>query len=77
VAKARVARDERGKDQPDVKGLENDDATDEGRQVKETFKERIEELSDLEGAIRELKAGRHGEIEVAGPGLAQSLTTLG
>ncbi len=32
---------------------------------------------DLEGAIRELKAEREGEIEVAGPGLAQSLTELG
>ena len=32
---------------------------------------------DLEGAIRELKAERDGEIEVAGPGLAHSLTTLG
>jgi hypothetical protein len=29
---------------------------------------------DLEAAIRELKAGRDGEIEVAGPGLAHSLT---
>jgi dihydrofolate reductase len=32
---------------------------------------------DLEGAIRELKAERDGEIEVAGPYLAQSLTELG
>ena len=32
---------------------------------------------DLEGAIRALKAERDGEIEVAGPGLAQSLTALG
>ena len=32
---------------------------------------------DLEGAIRALKAGRDGEIEVAGPDLAQSLTGLG
>jgi dihydrofolate reductase len=32
---------------------------------------------DLEGAIRELKAERDGEIEVAGPGLAHSLTGLG
>ena len=32
---------------------------------------------DLETAIRELKAGRDGEIEVAGPALAHSLTTLG
>ncbi len=32
---------------------------------------------DLEGAIRELKAGRDGEIEVAGPDLAKSLTELG
>jgi dihydrofolate reductase len=32
---------------------------------------------DLEGAIRELKAERDGEIEVAGPQLAQSLTELG
>ena len=32
---------------------------------------------DLEGAIRALKAGRDGEIEVAGPDLAQSLTELG
>lgn len=31
---------------------------------------------DLEGAIRALKAGREGEIEVAGPDLAQSLTEL-
>lgn len=32
---------------------------------------------DLEGAIRALKAEREGEIEVAGPTLAQSLTELG
>ena len=32
---------------------------------------------DLEGAIRELKATRAGEIEVAGPNLAHSLTQLG
>jgi len=31
----------------------------------------------LEGAIRRLKAERAGEIEVAGPDLAHSLTTLG
>jgi dihydrofolate reductase len=32
---------------------------------------------DLEQAIRNLKAEHHGEIEVAGPNLAQSLTELG
>ena len=32
---------------------------------------------DLEGAIRELKATRDGEIEVAGTNLAHSLTELG
>ena len=32
---------------------------------------------DLEGAIRKLKAERDGEIEVAGPHLAHSLTELG
>ena len=32
---------------------------------------------DLEAAIRELKAERDGEIEVAGPDLAQSLSELG
>ncbi len=32
---------------------------------------------DLESAIRTLKAQREGEIEVAGPRLAQSLTALG
>src|SRR5882672_10928634 len=32
---------------------------------------------DLEGAIRKLKAECPGEIEVAGPNLAQSLTALG
>jgi dihydrofolate reductase len=32
---------------------------------------------DLESAIRELKAQRVGEIEVAGPDLARSLTDLG
>jgi dihydrofolate reductase len=32
---------------------------------------------DLESAIRDLKAERHGEIEVAGPELARSLTDLG
>ena len=32
---------------------------------------------DLEGAIRTLKAERDGEIEVAGPNLAQGLTELG
>ena len=33
--------------------------------------------NDLEGAISELKAERDGEIEVAGPTLANSLTELG
>jgi len=33
--------------------------------------------SDLDAAIRELKAQRVGEIEVAGPDLARSLTDLG
>jgi dihydrofolate reductase len=33
--------------------------------------------ADLERAVREIKAGREGEIEVAGPQLAQSLTELG
>lgn len=33
--------------------------------------------SDLEAAIREVKAAHEGEIEVAGPGLARSLTALG
>ncbi len=32
---------------------------------------------ELEGAIRQLKAEREGEIEVAGPNLARSLTDLG
>lgn len=32
---------------------------------------------DIEGAIRRLKAERDGEIEVAGPNLARSLTELG
>jgi dihydrofolate reductase len=32
---------------------------------------------DLEGTIRGLKAERDGEIEVAGPNLAQCLTGLG
>ena len=32
---------------------------------------------DLENAVRKLKAERDGEIEVAGPTLAQSLTDLG
>ncbi|HEV7275437.1 MAG TPA: dihydrofolate reductase family protein [Devosiaceae bacterium] len=32
---------------------------------------------DLEGAIRALKAERDGEVEVAGPNLAHSLTELG
>jgi dihydrofolate reductase len=32
---------------------------------------------DLEGAIRKLKAERDGEIEVAGPTLAHSLTEIG
>jgi dihydrofolate reductase len=32
---------------------------------------------DLEGAIRKLKTERNGEIEVAGPNLAQSFTELG
>ena len=34
-------------------------------------------VDDLERAIRELKAERDGEIEVAGPTLAHSLTELG
>jgi hypothetical protein len=33
--------------------------------------------ADLESAIGELKAGHDGEIEVAGPDLAHSLTELG
>ena len=33
--------------------------------------------NDLESSIRELKAARDGEIEVAGPDLAGSLTELG
>ena len=33
--------------------------------------------ADLEGALRKLKAERDGEIEVAGPVLAHSLTELG
>jgi dihydrofolate reductase len=33
--------------------------------------------NDLEGAVRELKAARDGEIEVAGPQVARSLTELG
>ena len=33
--------------------------------------------ADLEGAVRKLKDERDGEIEVAGPGLAHSLTELG
>jgi dihydrofolate reductase len=33
--------------------------------------------TDLERAMKELKAGRDGEIEVAGPTLAGSLTELG
>jgi dihydrofolate reductase len=33
--------------------------------------------SDLESSIRRLKAEREGEIEVAGPNLAHSLTELG
>jgi dihydrofolate reductase len=33
--------------------------------------------NDLASAIRGLKAERDGEIEVAGPNLAQSLTALG
>ena len=32
---------------------------------------------DLEGAIRKLKAERDGELEVAGPNLAKTLTELG
>ena len=32
---------------------------------------------DLEGAVRELKAERDGEIEVAGPTLARSITEVG
>ena len=32
---------------------------------------------NLEGAVRESKAGRDGEIEVAGPELARNLTELG
>lgn len=34
-------------------------------------------VGDLESAIRKLKAERDGEIEVAGPNLARSLTELG
>ena len=34
-------------------------------------------VNDLESAIRTLKAERDGEIEIAGPNLAQSLTALG
>lgn len=39
--------------------------------------ERDARLGDLEGAVRAIKAERDGEIEVAGPDLAGSLTALG
>jgi dihydrofolate reductase len=32
---------------------------------------------DLEGAVRRIKAGRTGDIEVAGPSLARCLADLG
>jgi dihydrofolate reductase len=32
---------------------------------------------DLESAIRQIKSGRDGEIEIAGPNLARSVTELG
>lgn len=34
-------------------------------------------VTDLEAAVREIEAGRDGEIEVAGPDLARSLTERG
>ena len=34
-------------------------------------------VDEIKGAIRKLKAEREGEIEVAGPGLAKTLTELG
>lgn len=34
-------------------------------------------MEDLAGEIAKLKAEQHGEIEVAGPNLAQTLTELG
>jgi riboflavin biosynthesis pyrimidine reductase len=39
--------------------------------------ERLAVQGDLESAVREVKAERDGEIEVAGPALARSLADLG
>jgi dihydrofolate reductase len=47
------------------------------RTVKEVGSNATLVTGDLGGAIAKLKAEREGEIEVAGPDLAQSLTELG
>ena len=72
-------------DRPEWGAAERDFAAAWRRQPKWVVSRTLKEVGpnatlvgdDLEGAIRELKAGRDGEIEVAGPTLAQSLTELG
>jgi dihydrofolate reductase len=72
-------------DQPDWDGEERAFATAWRNQPKWVVSHSLKSVGpnatliedDLEAAIRELKAERDGEIEVAGPELAQSLTELG
>ena len=72
-------------DQPDWVGEEHDFAAAWRSQPKWVASRTLESVGpnatlvgdDLEAVVRELKTRRNGEIEVAGPELAQSLTDLG
>ncbi|MGZ8310778.1 MAG: dihydrofolate reductase family protein [Allosphingosinicella sp.] len=72
-------------DRPEWDTAELDFAAAWRRQPKWVVSRSLEEVGpnatligdDLAGAMRGLKAGRNGEIEVAGPNLARSLTDLG
>jgi dihydrofolate reductase len=72
-------------DQPDWEAAERDFAAAWRRQPKWVVSRTLKAVgpnatlvgTDLEAAIRALKAQRSGEIEVGGPNLARSLTDLG
>ena len=72
-------------DQPEWDAAEHDFAAAWRRQPKWVVSRTLKSVGanamlvgdDLEGAIRDLKSERDGEIEVAGPNLARSLTDLG
>ena len=72
-------------DQPEWDAAEHDFAAAWRRQPKWVVSRTLKSVGanamlvgdDLEGAIRDLKSERDGEIEVAGPNLARILTDLG